>query len=149
MLLCALWMCWIKTSQMQLIPFLWQAILVLYMVHLSKIRIMSLMGVVTMRLTLRLWCSCLCCCSQSNTPSMPESGWRDWGQLPAPEPVTLYDPWSHPLQHLSVSHTGVSKQKNVGIRILIYNDIQGQQTHYYPITPLLPHQISWYNEGHS
>ena len=57
------------------------AILVLYTVHLSKIRIMSLIEVVTGRETPRLWSSCLCCCGQPNTPTAlsprQNPGWRD------------------------------------------------------------------------
>lgn len=94
------------------------AILVLYTVHLSKIRIMSLIGVVTGRETPRLWSSCLCCCGQPNTPTTlsprQNPGWRDWGQPPAPGPVTSCDPWSHPLQHFSDSLTQESKTKWLG-----------------------------------
>lgn len=111
-----------KSLTMQLIPILWHAILVLYTLHLSKIRIMSLIGEVDAK---AMWYSRLCVAAASKTPPP----WRVHTRIrlarlrSTPCPWTSNPMWpmkSSPSTLIRFSHTGVSKQKDSGIRILIW-----------------------------
>lgn len=108
-----------KSLKVQLIPILWHAILVLYTVHLSKIRIMSPIWSCDGELGLQgygppvsvlLWPAKHP--HHAVNPRQNPAGATEVNPL-APRPVTLCDPWSHPLQHLSDSLTQESANKRI------------------------------------